>query len=258
MKHHEEIIWNFLQQVGTSTKWCVDLGALDGYRHSNTHGLITEKGWNGVLIEANPLYFEKLQRLYKDNPRAHCFNEYVSFEGVTLESILERTEIPRVFDYLSIDIDGADYFVWESLKNYTPKLVEIEFNPSFPNDISFVQPRDMSVFQGSSLRALTELASNKNYQLLAVVDDVNALFGHKDYLPKHIAEKSIDEVNTGTSYQTRLIQLYDGTILLDGRTDYIWHKKPITIPSLNKYPARVSSKKWLRTLKYYYHKLRQR
>lgn len=259
MKKGEQEIWNLLQKVGIETRWCVDLGALDGYRHSNTHRLITEEGWSGVLIEANPSYFDRLRKLYQDNPNTYCFNEYISFEGTTLDSILSRTPIPKNFDYLSIDIDGADYYIWESLENYRPKVVEIEFNPSFPNDISFVQPRDMSVFQGSSLRALTELARSKNYHLVGISEDVNGLFVHRDYLPPNMAtETDINNIYKDTSYQTRLFQLYDGTILLDGQSDYIWHKKPIDLPKPKKYPARVSSKRWLRTLKYLYQKIKNR
>jgi hypothetical protein len=255
MKERERAIWTLLNKVGIDTKWCVDLGALDGYRRSNTHRLITEEGWKGVLIEANPLFFEKLQKLYKDNDNVYAFNEYVSFEDVTLDSILERTPIPHDFDYLSIDIDGADYHVWDSLKNYTPRVVEIEFNPSFPNDIKFVQPRDMTVFQGSSLRALNELAESKGYRLMAISEGVNALFVRNDLVPAD-APTHIDQIYTDTSYQTRLIQLYDGTILLDGQTNYIWHKQPIVPPSSKKYPMRVNNKAWVRKLKYAYHKLR--
>lgn len=255
MKEHEKIIWQLLNNVGIKTKWCVDVGALDGYRRSNTYRLITEEGWKGVLVEANPLYFEKLKRLYRDNQNVHAFNEYISFEGTTLDSILERTPIPHDFDYLSIDIDGADYHVWNSLENYKPRVVEIEFNPSFPNDITFIQPRDMKIFQGSSLRALNELAESKDYRLVGTSDGVNALFVRNDLVPAD-APTHINQIYTDTSYQTRLFQLFDGTILLDGQTNYIWHKKPITLPHLKKYPMRVSNRAWVRKLKYVYHKLR--
>lgn len=42
---------------------------------------------------------------------------------------------------LSIDIDGADYWLWRSLKDtaFRPRVVIVEFNPTIPNNIEFVQ-----------------------------------------------------------------------------------------------------------------------
>ena len=64
----------------------------------------------------------------------------VSIEGKSsLKSLLQRHEIPFDFDFLSIDIDGADYHIWKSLgKEYRPLVVCIEFNPTIPNDIGLV------------------------------------------------------------------------------------------------------------------------
>ena len=40
----------------------VELGALDGVTGSNTLGLEACYGWSGLLIEANPTNFRRLQR----------------------------------------------------------------------------------------------------------------------------------------------------------------------------------------------------
>ena len=48
--------------------------------------------------------------------------------------------LPSDFDVLSIDIDGADYHVWDGLRGsrFAPALVVIEFNPTIPNHVAFV------------------------------------------------------------------------------------------------------------------------
>lgn len=49
---------------------------------------------------------------------------FVDFEVVnSLDNILERTPIPRDFDLLSIDVDGVDYHIFDSLRRFIPKVV---------------------------------------------------------------------------------------------------------------------------------------
>lgn len=263
-QHGEDgIIAEMFHRMGAQNKWCVEFGALNGTHHSNTWNLIIKEGWSGVLIEADPTYAEKLQEVYKHTPRAHCFNEFVEFEGEhSLDSILARTPIPQDFDLLSIDIDGNDYHIWDSLTRYHPRAVIIEFNPTIPNDVSFIQPRERAVQQGSSLYALAELGRKKGYRLVAVAG-VNAFFILEELFPKlGIPDQSIDEIYIDTSFYTRLFQLYDGTLIVEGNKQLLWHKLPIRqediqiLPARRRtYPAGVSSYGAMRSLKYYVRKL---
>ncbi len=262
-QHGEDgIIAEIFRRIGPKNKWCVEFGALNGTHHSNTWKLIMQDGWSGVLIEADPTYAEKLKEVYKDTPRARCVNEFVEFDGEhSLDSILARTQIPRDFDLLSVDIDGNDYHIWNSLLQYHPQLVIIEFNPTIPNDISFVQPRDISVQQGSSLRALVELGAKKGYRLAAVTG-VNAFFVRQELFPVlGIKDVSLEELNPGTKYYTRLFQLYDGTLVLDGYKELLWHHLPLRDEDIQvitarkrRYPSGVSSGSFVRTLKYWVRK----
>jgi len=137
----------------------------------------------------------------------------------------------------------------------------IEFNPTIPNDISFIQPRDMSVFQGSSLRAIVELGTQKGYELVAA-NEVNAFFVLKELLPKFgIQDNSIDALHTDHRYETKLFQLYDGTLQIAGYDRLLSHKRPIDIKKLQvlprhlrRYPAHIDENVALRTLKYWVRK----
>ena len=259
-QHGEDgIIDELFKRIGNANKWCVEFGALNGTHHSNSWHAVMEEGYSGVLIEADPTYFEKLQQVYKDTPRAYCMNEFVEFEGSKrLDALLARTPIPKDFDLLSIDIDGNDYHVWDSLTEYRPRAVLIEFNPTIPNDISFVQPRDMSVQQGSSLLALQELGKAKGYRLAAVVG-VNGFFVLEELFSKlGLAPATLDEMYPDTMYHTRLFQLYDGTLVLDGYQELLWRHQPLRQEDVQALPAHkrkylsgVSSGGFMRTFKYY-------
>jgi len=263
-EHGEDgVIEKIFQIIGEGEKWCVELGALNGVHGSNVWRLLKEQGWPGVLIEADRTYFEKLQREYAGIERAHCVNAFVSFEGEhSLDRIFAQTPLPHTFDLLSLDIDGNEYHLWDSLTKYRPRVMVVEFNPSIPNEVSFIQPRDMKVFQGSSLRAFVELGKRKGYELIAT-NEINAFFVLKELFPKFgITDNSIDTLHTDHTYETKLFQLYDGTLKIAGYKRLIWHNLPLDAekiqvlpPRSRRYPAHIDENTNLRTLKYWIRKL---
>ncbi|WP_306533879.1 hypothetical protein [Geobacter sp.] len=219
------VIEKILEIIGEGDKWCVEFGAGDGKSGSNSWNLITNRGWSGVLIEASDNLYNKLCYEYKDNKNVIALNRMVGFESPDkLDDIFAETPMPTSFELLSIDIDGNDYHVWESVRLYSPKLVVIEFNPTIPNDIEFVQPRDMQVNQGSSLLSLTKLGKEKGYELVAALD-CNAFFVKKELFGLfNIQDNSPHAVRKVTKcWETRMFQLYDGILVLDGCKRLIWH-----------------------------------
>jgi hypothetical protein len=192
--------------------WCVEFGAWDGVNMSNTCYFIQKRKWKGVHIEGNKTRYEELVKNFNAFPDIYQFNELVGFTHGenTLEDFLKRTPIPKDFDLLSIDIDGNDYHVWESMQTYRPKLIVIEINPRIPNDIVFIQDRDMSVNQGSSLAAFIELGKRKGYELVCV-HHTNAFFiDQNEYYKFDIKDNSIDAMKNDAP--GRIFNCYDGTI----------------------------------------------
>lgn len=241
------IIRKIFEILGTKNKWCVELGALDGMYDSNTRDLITTEGWSAALIEAEPAYVKKLRTLYANNPHVFPVERFIGFDGPdSLDHVLAQTPVPHDFDLLILDIDGNEYHVWESLTTYRPRVVVIEFNPTIPNDIAFVQPRDMAVQQGSSLNSIAKLAAQKEYSLVATTG-VNAFFVDASLFEQFgITNNSLDALHSDTRFYTRLFQLYDGTLVLSGYKRLFWHKMPLAddaiqvLPKWKRhYPARI-------------------
>ncbi len=251
------LIEKIFELIGTKSKWCVELGALNGAHDSNVWNLLHHKGWSGVLIEADITNYKKLEALYSGKENIVCVNEFISFEGDhSLDNVFAKTPIPKEFDLLSLDIDGNEYHLWESLIHYSPRVMIVEFNPSIPNDVDFAQPRDMNVFQGSSLRALVRFGIQKGYALVSVVG-VNAIFVKNELFPLFgIEDNSPESLYTDTSAYTRLFQLYDGTIVLSGCDTLLWHKKQIRAEDLQivpqrkrYYPAKINRSGFVRSVK---------
>jgi FkbM family methyltransferase len=124
----------------------VDLAATDGFVFSNTYVLEKFLDWNGICIEPNPKFYKKLQKnrkckltnivIDKENDKEILFrtdneecggivdddtdNNYktrnkqlkkatiLKLKTKTLEYILDFFKAPKVIDYLSLDIEGAE------------------------------------------------------------------------------------------------------------------------------------------------------
>jgi len=216
-----------LDLIGATNRWCVEFGAWDGKKYSNTWALINQSGWNGVLIEGDAARFEDLKVTYRDNPRVKPVNRYVGFGAHSLDTILSELACPTDPDFMSIDIDGMDWHIWDSLEQFKPRLLVIEFNPTIPNDIVFVQARDPRVNQGCSLLALIELGKRKGYELAATTP-LNAFFVRADLFPKvGIADNSINAIHNSAPSETKVFQLYDGMLVIAGVTKLLWADYPL-------------------------------
>ena len=210
--------------IGPQGKICVEFGAWDGKKYSNTYALMTTEGWSGYFIEANQTKFSQLEQTYRDYPKATTINRYVRLdkgEG-TLDEILEEVRCPAEIDLLSIDIDGNDFYVWQGFERHTARVVVIEFNPTVPNDVYFLQDRSFDVNQGCSLCALDHLAYEKGYKLVCATD-FNAIFVRTEYFPVFgIQDNSLDALYQ-PKMNGRIFHGYDGTIHVVGMPGLMWH-----------------------------------
>ncbi len=216
------IIEEILEVIEDNDKWCVEFGSWDGKKLSNTYNLIVNKGYSAVLIEGNRKRFKSLLKTFGGNAQITPINTFVGFDADNnLDTILKNTAIPRNFDVLSIDVDGNDYHIWDAVKKYKPKVVVIEFNATIPPQVEFVQPRDMSVTQGSSILSITKLAKSKGYELVASTS--NAIYVDAKYFDLfEIENNSVSEIWADPSALTYVFCGYDGTVFLRGLCKLPW------------------------------------
>jgi len=218
------IIEKILDILPESDKWCVEFGAWDGQYFSNTRNLIENRGYSAILIEGSKPRFNDLQKNYSLNEKVITINQFVGFdEADNLDHILKNTPIPSNFDFLSIDIDGNDYHVWKAMSEYEPKVVCIEFNPTIPTEVSFVQPAERHVNQGASLLSLVEIGKHKGYELISVLS-VNAFFVRSEHYPLfEIQDNRAEVLRRDLGAITHIFSGYDGKIFLRGNLKLPWH-----------------------------------
>ena len=180
----EEII-KLLGIPNSPDSWCVEFGAWDAKYLSNTFNLVTQ-GWSSVMIEGDPGKFEALGQTAKDFNNMHIIQAYVSqydTEDNSLDKLLKLTPIPNSFEVLSIDVDSYDSDIWETLRDYSAKVVVIEINGSVPpgvywrhNDTPFG-----CLSLGTTFSEMLNIAKEKNYTLAC--QPGNCIFVRNDLLP---------------------------------------------------------------------------
>ena len=222
------IIEKIFQLITPSYLYCVEFGAWDGKYLSNSYNLIQNKKWGGAFIEGNSEKFKELVANHGENSKLKLVNKFIDFSGPnSLDQILHEIDTPLDFDFLSIDIDGTDYFIWESLNNFKPKVVCIEFNPTVPNDIIFVQPKNSAINQGCSLLALILLGKNKGYELVCCTG-WNAFFVCKEYFDKfELKSNSIWHIYKPI-LDGRIWHGFDSHIYVHGMTKFLWNPTNLT------------------------------
>jgi len=172
-------------------QWCVEFGAWDGKLYSNTFNFVSSHGWRAVYIEADSTKFTDLQKTARDWPNIipiHAFVVPEAGDEQSLERLLSKTPIPKDFALLSIDVDSYDLDIWESLHGYSPAVVVIEVESSFPPGILIRYDHIKGVnhfkdyWAGNSFSATVAVGKEKGYQ--CVCHTGNVIFVRNDLVHK--------------------------------------------------------------------------
>jgi len=170
------IIGFIFETIGSGSKMCCEFGAWDGIHFSNCRNLILN-GWRGVMIEGDQARFKELCRNYDGNRSVIPVNRFVDTDKNSLDSILGELHIESL-DFLSIDIDGLDYQIMESLR-LRPRVICVEVNAGHdPENDTFIPPEIAKENIGEPLRLFCRLADEMGYNLTCY--NGNAFFVQKE------------------------------------------------------------------------------
>jgi len=177
------VLAELFRRLGVRDGTFVEFGAQSG-REGNCVFLADVLGWQGLFMEMEAAPYAALERKYRANPRVRTLQVQVTPENV--EDLLSRGGVSMEPDILSIDVDGADYWIWQAIEWYRPRVVAIEYNASLDPARRLVQPRNAPGWSGTdrygaSLGALVMLSNEKHYRLVHTeLAGVNAFFVRND------------------------------------------------------------------------------
>ncbi len=185
------IISEIFNRIGTTNKFFVEFGVGNGLENNSAYLLV--KGWQGYWIEGSDRFCQSIRQSFEDliaNQQLTLKNTFIT--GENIEDLFRKGNVPTELDLLSIDIDGNDYWVWQAITNYRPRVVILEYNAIYPPESSWVMQYNPShqwkynSHMGSSLKALEKLSHQKGYKLVACsFSGVNAFFVREDLLADH-------------------------------------------------------------------------
>lgn len=187
------ILFYLFSRLGSTNRRFVEFGIGNG-RQCNSANLSLNFGWSGLLLEANIKQATAAQSYYQQQLGQQQQQVAIKPARVTAENInqlIAESGITGEIDLLSIDIDGNDYWVWQAITVIQPRLVVIEYNPSFgpaeaitvvydPNFDRYAK-HPTGYYYGASLTALAKLGQEKGYILVGCESSgANAFFVRQD------------------------------------------------------------------------------
>lgn len=166
------MIARLLAGIPASERFYVDIGAGDGVSQSNTYSL-ARAGWPGLSVESDGTAFAALAGGYQALPRLHLSRAHA--EPGSVAGLLAASGVPESFPFLSLDIDGYDYFVLEAiLDRYRPVLACVEINEKIPPPVRFTvlyrndYPGPRGHFYGQSISQLEVLLARHRYDIIGL------------------------------------------------------------------------------------------
>jgi hypothetical protein len=200
------IIAEILRRIGVSQGTFVEFG-VEGGLENNTAYLLTQ-GWKGGWIEGSEKSFSNIGKTfaaYIASGHLTVANNWVSAENI--EEIIESFGFEYI-DVLSIDIDGNDYWVWNAIKKWQPKVVIIEYNAILPPEKEWIikySPNfrsDSSMYHSASLKSLELLGRKKGYGLVGCnLNGVNAFFVRGDLMSNSTGHLFCDPYTAENHYE---------------------------------------------------------
>jgi len=199
------IIEEIIKRIGETNKFFVEFGAgYSGGGVENNTAYLFLKGWSGVWLDANEKLIKRLVNqtanyVSKEN-KLTIRRVFITAENI--ETVFKEVNVPREFDVLSIDIDGNDYWVWKAIRNYSPRVVIIEYCSGFSPSIQWVMKYNPTYFNpginvlasGASLKSMELLGKEKGYSLVGCdFTGTNAFFVRDDLVNQKFLEPYTSE-----------------------------------------------------------------
>ena len=165
---------------------------VENYREANTRLLVEMDDWCGLVIDSS----DRHQRFLEESGIAwrHTVVTRTAFLTTeNLNAVIGEAGFSGDIDLVSIDVDGMDYWMLESLSIVSPRILIVEYNSLFGPDACVTVPyaprfdrttaHYSTLYFGASIRALTELAAAKGYALVGGNSaGTNAFFVRRDVL----------------------------------------------------------------------------
>jgi hypothetical protein len=181
------IVAEIFARIGTTNRRFLEIGAGEGLENNTAY--LLAGGWTGGWIEGGKKEGARIQSSFAEplhNGALRLANAFVTRENVN--DLVASLGLEGEIDFLSLDIDGNDYHVFEALTAVRPRAIALEYNAAFRPPMAFISPYNAErrwggdYNYGASLVSLTELAGRRGYTLVGCnMTGVNAFFVREEF-----------------------------------------------------------------------------
>ena len=198
------IIYEIFKRIGTASKYFVEFGVGNGTENNSAYLLM--QNWQGSWIEGSPDHCNAMKENYSNiikNNRLQVKESFITKDNIC--ALFNELKVPVDLDFLSIDIDGNDYWIWKELSKYKPRVIAIEYNASVGPHVEWVMPynenhvwngKDVGHYFGASLKSFELLGDSLGYSLVGCnLTGANAFFVRKDLITESMFAKPFTSEN---------------------------------------------------------------
>ena len=168
------IIQYLINNVAINVTRFIELG-VEKYTECNTRFLLINNNWSGLVIDGSPANVNYIKK--DDIYWRYDLNAVAAFvTRDNINQIMVKNNFIGEIGLLSIDLDGNDYWIWESITVVQPTMVILEYNSAFGRDNAVTIPYDpdftrlkahfSGLYWGASLKAMCLLSQKKGYSFV--------------------------------------------------------------------------------------------
>ncbi|HEY9755261.1 MAG TPA: hypothetical protein V6C97_08870 [Oculatellaceae cyanobacterium] len=187
------IIQYLIHNVEITSRRFIEFG-VESYREANTRFLLINDNWEGLIIDGSEQNMSAVKGT--DIYWRHTIEAVSAFiDKDNINDIFRKANFLGDIGIMSVDVDGNDYWILESIDTVSPTILICEYNSTFggkravsiPYDPTFERNKAhfSNLYWGCSLAALEYLAAKKGYSFVGSNSNGNnAYFVRTDRLGK--------------------------------------------------------------------------
>lgn len=204
------IIQHLTRIIEIKNRTFIEFGVEDFFE-SNCRFLLMKDNWSGFVIDGSSKNIEKLKKSYFYwKYHLVAIDAFVTKENIN--ELLSKSGFNEDLGILSIDLDGNDYFILETINFFKPYIFVCEYNSVFgatrkisvPYEPNFIRTNKhySNLYRGASLSAITYIANRKGYSLVGTNSaSNNAFYVRNDLLNTNIEVLSVEQAYQPSHYR---------------------------------------------------------
>lgn len=185
------ILQKLTRSVEIKNKTFIEFG-VEAFFQSNCRFLMMKDNWSGFVIDGSKDNIDRLKQSYFYwKYDLHALSAFITRSNIN--DLLCKSGFEEDLGILSVDIDGVDYWVLESISKFKPRILILEYNSVFgptrtisvpyEDDFHRTAKHHSNLYFGASLCAMVHLANKRGYTFVGTNSaGVNAFFIRNDLM----------------------------------------------------------------------------